>query len=263
MYSNKGCCGKIWLLLSTIITQALILTMIFGYFKYFVSIVPRREAKILVIIVAGFFSIVFELNYLFTTFLNPGTIDPIWSNENLKNVAFKDDYDKERFINLYPNLEIPRNEGKYYYCFECRIIKPERAHHCSTCNKCYLKMEHHCPLVGNCLGLYNHKYFIKSLIFGTMLGILIIFTWTKDIFNTNIEGKEEDTDKSIFERSIRIVSYMCSVIIFFACLIMLIDQSYLASHNMTSVEYTIYATNVYFSLMIRETLMIMVVVQRI
>ena len=31
------------------------------------------------------------------------------------------------------------------YCKRCRSIKPDRAHHCSTCEHCIHHMDHHCP----------------------------------------------------------------------------------------------------------------------
>lgn len=29
-------------------------------------------------------------------------------------------------------------------CVKCESVKPERAHHCSVCNRCVHKMDHHC-----------------------------------------------------------------------------------------------------------------------
>ena len=53
-------------------------------------------------------------------------------------------------------------------CKKCGLPKPPRAHHCSTCNKCYLRMDHHCPAVGTCIGLNNHRYFMIMLRWGSL-----------------------------------------------------------------------------------------------
>jgi palmitoyltransferase len=50
-------------------------------------------------------------------------------------------------------------------CKKCNTFKPLRAHHCSICNTCVLKMDHHCPWIHNCLGLYNHCYFLLFLFY--------------------------------------------------------------------------------------------------
>lgn len=62
------------------------------------------------------------------------------------------------------------------YCLICHLFKPERCHHCSTCGSCMLGMDHHCPWLATCIGYYNRKYFILTIIYSmTTLVITIGF----------------------------------------------------------------------------------------
>lgn len=51
----------------------------------------------------------------------------------------------------------------YRYCMKCKVWKPDRCHHCSSCNRCILRMDHHCPWFASCIGYHNQKYFIQNL----------------------------------------------------------------------------------------------------
>lgn len=66
--------------------------------------------------------------------------------------------------------------GAIRVCEKCRMIKPDRAHHCSVCGKCVLKMDHHCPWVNNCVSFSNYKFFILFLGYALVYCIFIALT---------------------------------------------------------------------------------------
>ena len=66
-------------------------------------------------------------------------------------------------------LGIPvKSEFETRECEHCRIVKPERVHHCRVCHVCILRYDHHCPWVANCIGLLNVRYFLQLLSYGAL-----------------------------------------------------------------------------------------------
>ncbi|TYI24870.1 hypothetical protein ES332_A05G015000v1 [Gossypium tomentosum] len=69
-----------------------------------------------------------------------------------------------------PLLKIERNNpallaGNWsQLCVTCKIVRPLRAKHCSTCNRCVDQFDHHCPWVSNCIGKKNKWDFFLFLV---------------------------------------------------------------------------------------------------
>lgn len=71
-------------------------------------------------------------------------------------------------------MEVPTK-----YCKSCNIWRPPRAHHCRVCDACIETQDHHCVWLNNCVGRRNYRHFFNFILFGTLLGVLIIaFTIT-------------------------------------------------------------------------------------
>jgi palmitoyltransferase len=112
------------------------------------------------------------------------------------------------------------------FCQKCKVVKPPRAHHCSTCGKCILRMDHHCPWFANCIGLHNYRFFILFLVYTFLYTLFIaigLYFYQAGQFNG-------DEQLNIF--IIWIMSLVFCIVLF----LFLSTHIYLMSRNQTTIE---------------------------
>ncbi|SCU99039.1 LANO_0F00584g1_1 [Lachancea nothofagi CBS 11611] len=129
------------------------------------------------------------------------------------------------------SVTLKRN-GRFRFCRECVVWKPDRCHHCSACNKCHLKMDHHCPWFAVCIGFRNQKYFIQFLLYALTYSVLVFFFTGADLF---IWFRSRRYEHEVINLSLLVV-WLLSVIITISVAAFTGHSIYLITKNQTVIE---------------------------
>ncbi|XP_048586550.1 palmitoyltransferase ZDHHC22-like [Nematostella vectensis] len=78
---------------------------------------------------------------------------------------------------LSPRVPV-ESSSACFFCHDCQMNSPGRAHHCNLCGKCIDRRDHHCYFIANCIGLANLRYFIVLNVFA---GIMSIYSVTINV----------------------------------------------------------------------------------
>ncbi|TNJ28521.1 Palmitoyltransferase [Giardia muris] len=124
-----------------------------------------------------------------------------------------------------------KNGQRLPTCDKCGCARPNRTHHCSICQRCILKYDHHCFWTNGCIGLLNHGYFLKFLLFGFLAASFTLIQFVGVILR--------EFFTSFLKSRLFFVCLSLWVLLGSAgsCLMMLLLQLKIILHNETSVEF--------------------------
>lgn len=119
-------------------------------------------------------------------------------------------------------------------CQKCDAFKPARAHHCHVCQRCVLAMDHHCPWMANCIGFYNYRYFVLTLVYltvGCMFCVLISSYQFSIVTKLMMGDGSSEIPKYVF-----FVFFLCSTA---GCAVglLLVWHLYLIFSGQTTIEF--------------------------
>jgi len=146
-------------------------------------------------------------------------IPDAWSLQQLSDITSKYNFTEKD------------NKGEIRKCKKCFKVKPDRAHHCSRCDRCILKMDHHCPFLANCVGFSNYKYFVLLLLWTLMLAIETLVCGSYHIYDRVTKPKPT------------VLDYYIVAVTFLAVVVLLVLLPFTGTHlglilrNSTTLEH--------------------------
>ncbi|NP_001084983.1 uncharacterized protein LOC432043 isoform X2 [Xenopus laevis] len=160
--------------------------------------IPSDAEKAVYMVIFHLFFIMFIWSYWKTIFTRPSNPSKEFclskSDKELYEREERQEFQLEILKRAAKDLPIYTTTGTraIRYCDRCQLIKPDRCHHCSTCDVCVLKMDHHCPWVNNCVGFSNYKFFLLFLVYSLLYCLFIAATvlqyfikfWTNELPDT-------------------------------------------------------------------------------
>ncbi|XP_059919595.1 palmitoyltransferase ZDHHC2 isoform X1 [Gadus macrocephalus] len=164
----------------------IVLIVAWSYYAYVLELciesIDDIGEKIIYLLAYHVTFIMFVWAYWQTIFTSP--MNPLkefhlsYSDKELLERADRGESQQEILRRLAKDLPIytRTNSGAIRFCDRCQLLKPDRCHHCSVCDKCILKMDHHCPWVNNCVGFSNYKYFMLFLAYSLLYCLFITAT---------------------------------------------------------------------------------------
>ncbi|XP_018565726.1 palmitoyltransferase ZDHHC15 isoform X2 [Anoplophora glabripennis] len=171
---NRGPCYWCFKTVKWIPVLFIVTIVAWSYYAYVIQLciltVESPTKQVIYLIFYHLFFFMFCWSYWQTIFTDIGRVPSKYKIPEADYEAYvnhSDSYETqntilETFASHLPITNITISGG-VRFCEKCKIIKPDRAHHCSVCGVCVLKMDHHCPWINNCVSFTNYKFFVLFL----------------------------------------------------------------------------------------------------
>ena len=182
MHADLGIFRKTLHIIPVIPVYLIICTVIYAFTQNYTFDNNSSLFKTFILILFYFSATMVIICHTFAMFADPGIVK-IQPN----------DYEKS-------NLTTSNSHNHALYCKKCPGSRPDRSHHCKVCKKCIMKMDHHCPWIGNCVGLWNIKYFYLFLFYATLGDLIAAVLLYFKFKQTDISDKfKNQTASTIYE----------------------------------------------------------------
>ncbi|XP_050313368.1 palmitoyltransferase ZDHHC2-like isoform X2 [Anthonomus grandis grandis] len=184
---SKGPCFWCFKAVKWIPVLIIITIVAWSYYAYVVQLclvtVESIIGKIFYLLFYHIFFLMFCWSYAQTIFTDIGKVPSNFKLSEADYAAFMHHNDsletQYQILQTYSN-NLPITNvtvgGGIRFCEKCRVVKPDRTHHCSVCGECVLKMDHHCPWINNCVCFTNYKFFLLFLAYALIYCLYICLT---------------------------------------------------------------------------------------
>lgn len=236
--SHKNCCIKS---LKWIPVFFVLIIISWSYYAYVYGFcILTVDSTSIMIIFLVFYQILFFMmlwSYIQTIFTKPAAIPEEFKlppvEYELLDCAGTFKMRRQILENFAQNLPVINrtSHGTVRYCEKCRLIKPDRAHHCSVCEKCILKMDHHCPWINNCVSFTNYKCFFLFLTYSFLYTLYIsatTFPFFIDNWKSGLATSEKFNIVLLFVVALMFAISLITLLIYH-CYLVVINRSTLES----------------------------------
>lgn len=163
-------------LLRKLIAPLVIAYYVFISFIFIIPVLDLKDNTFIFQIIVSIPIILTFWSYFKASYSHPGRVPKQWLkwNGQLNKIPPYPIYCK---LNESSGIKITENERlkTSILCKWCNNYRCFRTGHCSKCDQCIAHMDHHCEILQNCVGAYNHRFFMQFIVYLFIIITLFLY----------------------------------------------------------------------------------------